>query len=101
MKIKYQYLKLKTMTTLKVKTAVVLLLTVSLGYSQEKKMMHHDHDNMESGEMKMMDSEIPTFKNGKITAFYESYLNLKGAIKNLIKNWQRRKQSNFSTLLQN
>lgn len=80
MKTKYQCLKVKTMKTLKVKTAVVLLLTVSLGYSQEKKMMHHDHENMKSGEMKMMDSEIPTFKNGKITASYESYLNLKAAI---------------------
>jgi hypothetical protein len=70
------------MRILKVKMAVVLLLAVSLGYSQEKKMMHHDHENMESGEMKMMDSEIPEFKNGKVTASYESYINLKAAIRN-------------------
>jgi hypothetical protein len=80
MKIKYEYLKLKTMKTLKVKTAVVLLLAVSLGYSQEKKMMHHDHENMESGEMKMMDSKIPKFNNEKITTAYEDYLTLKAAI---------------------
>jgi hypothetical protein len=68
------------MKILKVKIAAVLFMTVSLGYSQEKKMMHQDHHKMEKGEMKMMDSKIPKFNNEKITTAYEDYLTLKAAI---------------------
>lgn len=68
------------MRILKVKIAAVLFMTVSLGYSQEKKMMHQDHHQMEKGEMKMMDSKIPKFNNEKVTTAYKDYLNLKSAI---------------------
>jgi hypothetical protein len=68
------------MRTLKVKIATLLLLTVGLGYSQEKKMMHQDHHKMDKGEMKMMDSKIPKFNNEKVTTAYKDYLNLKSAI---------------------
>lgn len=68
------------MRTLKVKLAIVLMLAVSLGYSQEKKKMHHDHNKMESGEMKMAGNEAPKFKDKEITAAYAGYSNLKKAI---------------------
>jgi membrane carboxypeptidase/penicillin-binding protein len=68
------------MRTLKVKIATLLLLTVGLGYSQEKKMMHQDHHKMDKDEMIMMDSKIPKFKNEKVTTAYEDYLNLKSTI---------------------
>jgi hypothetical protein len=84
------------MKTLKVKIAAVLLLVISLGYSQENKMMHHDHNKMDSGEMKMVDNEFPEFKDEKTAVAYAGYSNLKAAI---LKSDQARAKEEAEQLL--
>lgn len=69
------------MKNLKMSIAAMLLMTVSLGFGQEKEKMGHDHSKMDMGEMNMDEMQMtPEFNDDNLAKAYAHYEHIKIAL---------------------
>src|SRR5680860_1007926 len=69
------------MKNLKMSVAAMLLMAVSLGFSQETGKMGHDHSKMEMSGMNMDDMQMaPEFNNENLANAYAHYEHIKIAL---------------------
>jgi hypothetical protein len=69
------------MKNLKMSIAAMLLMAVSLGFSQETAKMDHDHSKMDMSEMNMHDMQMaPQFNDADLAKAYSHYEHIKIAL---------------------
>lgn len=69
------------MKNLKISVAVILLMAVNLGFSQETEKMGHDHSKMHTSEMNMDEMQMaPEFSDDNLAKAYSHYDHIKIAL---------------------